>query len=680
MGVRYLIILLLLLAGVAGANVVKAAHVEAELVSEQDALVPGQPTWVALRTKIEPHWHTYWVNPGESGLPVTVTWKLPPGFEAGPLNYPLPQRLDVVGIMSYVFEGEVLLPVQLKVPADLKPGTKVKLQASAEWLACAQTCVPGAAELELELPVAEQAASTKWLSQFERARQSLPQPRPPEQATATWAGPDMVLSFALPAKPDKVFFAPLKGEIIKDAAEQPLKQEGDLYSLTLTPAEGKKPEKLEGVLVVEQGETKYGYTLDLAFGAAAASAAQGSAPPEKSPTLLAALVFAFWGGLILNLMPCVFPVLSLKVMGVVEQAGEDHSKPWVHGLVFTGGVLACFWLLVGVLLGLRHSGQSLGWGFQLQSPIFVALMACLFFLIGLNLLGVFEVGEGLTQVGNATQGQTGYAGSFWSGALATIVATPCSAPFMGSAVGFALAQSDIYAFLIFTFLGLGMAFPYMLLVSFPPLLRFVPRPGAWMETFKQAMAFPMMATVAWLAWVLAGHGKDYVLVLLLSLVGLGVAGWILGRWGFDLEARTAQRSRVSSAVLGLLVLVLCVTKLHSLAAEPEVWKPYTEERLQEARAAGQPVFVDFTAAWCLSCQANEKVTLSREDVQKAFADANVLLLKADWTKKDETITRALARFQRSSVPLYVLYPKSGEPIVLPEVITPGIVMEALKKV
>jgi len=680
--VRYLITLLLavLLTGLAGANVVKDAHVEAELVSEQTALVPGQATWVALRTKIEPHWHTYWVNPGESGLPVTLTWKLPPGFEAGPIQYPLPQRLDVVGIMSYVFEGEVLLPVHLKVPADLKKGDRIKLQATAEWLACAQTCVPGSAELELELPVAEQTASTQWLSQFEKARQALPKPQPPEQASVTWQGPSMVLRFALPAKPDNVFFAPLKGEIIKDAAEQPLKQEGDLWSLTLTPADGKKPEKLEGVLVVTQGEMKYGYTLDLPFGAAPAANGAPGAADSQAPTFIFTLVLAFGGGLVLNLMPCVFPVLSLKVMGVVEQAGEDHSKPWLHGVVFTGGVLVSFWLLVGLLLALRHSGQGVGWGFQMQSPIFVALMACLFFLIGLNLLGVFEVGEGLTRLGDVAQGKTGYAGSFWSGALATAVATPCSAPLMSSAVGLALAQSDLYAFMIFTVLGLGMAFPYLLLVSFPPLLRFVPRPGPWMETFKQAMAFPMMATAAWLASVLAGHGPPYVLRLLMALVGLGVAAWILGRWGFDLEARTAQLSRYSSALLGLVVLVACVVSLNSLAATPEVWHPYSEEKLAEARAAGRPVFVDFTAAWCLSCQANEKVTLSRDDVLKAFKDADVLLLKADWTKKDEVITRALARFQRSSVPVYVLYPKSGEPVLLPDVLTPGIVMEALKKV
>ncbi len=669
----YLLVLLLLLAGWAGANVVKDAHVEAELVSEQDALIPGQATWVALRTKIEPHWHTYWVNPGESGLPVSLTWKLPPGFVAGPLQYPLPQKLDVAGIMAYVFEGDVLLPVQLQVPADLKPGTKVKLQASAEWLACAQVCVPGSADLELELPVAESSASTKWINAFQAARQALPQSQPPPQAAASWSGPTMLLTFALPAPPDKVFFAPLKSDIIKDAAEQPLKKGANLYTLTLTPAEGKKPEKLEGVLVVESGGGKTGYTLDLPLVAAAA-------PPVSPVTLLPTLLGAFVGGLILNLMPCVFPVLSLKVMGVVEQSGEDHSKPWMHGLVFTGGVLICFWLLVGALLGFRHSGQSLGWGFQLQSPIFVAGMACLFFLIGLNLLGVFEVGEDLTRLGDLAQGKTGYAGSFWSGALATIVATPCSAPFMGSAVGIALGQSDLYAFLIFTCLGLGMAFPYLLLVSVPGLLRFVPRPGAWMVTFKQAMAFPMMATVAWLTWVLAEHGADYVLVLMLSLVGLGLAGWILGRWGFDMDARTAQVSRVSSGVLGAFVLVLCVLSLNSLATAPVLWQPYSQEKLEAARAEGRPVFVDFTAAWCLSCQANEKLVLSRDDVKKAFADANVLLLKADWTKKDDAITKALAAFQRSSVPLYVLYPKQGEPEVLPEVITPGIVMDALKKV
>ncbi|MFA7290211.1 MAG: thioredoxin family protein [Melioribacteraceae bacterium] len=413
-----------------------------------------------------------------------------------------------------------------------------------------------------------------------------------------------------------------------------------------------------------------------------------STESDADQSILLAILFAFIGGIILNLMPCVLPVLSLKIMGFIKQAGEERSKLRKHGLAFTFGVLISFWALAGLLLILRAGGEYLGWGFQLQSPSFVIVLSVLLFLFGLSLFGVFEIGVTLTAVGqNAPKGST-YTGSFFSGILATIVATPCTAPFMGSALGFALSQPAYVSMLIFTALGLGMALPYVLLTSIPALLKYVPKPGAWMETFKQFMGFLMVATVLWLIWVLSLQtGAEGVLIILGSLLLVSLSGWIYGRWSV-LHKPLATR-RIAQLISGLILigaLALSIAYIKPISASTDSvhsqgliqWRTFSPELVAQLRSENKPVFIDFTAAWCLSCQVNEKVAFGSEEVQKAFADKGIIALKADWTNKDEVIAKELAKFGRNSVPLYVLYLPEKEAVLLPEILTPDIVLSYLK--
>lgn len=412
---------------------------------------------------------------------------------------------------------------------------------------------------------------------------------------------------------------------------------------------------------------------------------------DATISILAAIVFAFFGGMILNLMPCVLPVLSLKILGIVEQAGEAPKEKLKHGLIFTLGVLVSFWILAGLLLILRAGGEQLGWGFQLQSPGFVIVLSIFLFLFGLSMFGLFEIGVGLTAVGQNTKSKSAYMGSFTSGVLATVVATPCTAPFMGSALGFALSQPAYVSLIVFTFLGLGMAAPYLVLTTTPKLLKVIPKPGAWMESMKQFMGFLLMATVLWLLWVLSLQtDAEGVIILLGSLIIISISGWIYGRWG-NIAKETKVR-RTAQVIAALILLGALFFSLKNIEAKTTgttgiykqgtiEWQQFSPELVAKLRAKDKPVFIDFTAAWCLSCQVNEKVAFGSEEVQKAFNKKSITTLKADWTNKDETITKALAEFGRNSVPFYVLYiPNKPEPMVFPEILTPGIVLDKLKEV
>ena len=407
-----------------------------------------------------------------------------------------------------------------------------------------------------------------------------------------------------------------------------------------------------------------------------------------------ALVFAFAGGIILNLMPCVLPVLSLKVLGFLQQAGEDESKSWQHGCMFTAGVLISFLVLAGILIGLRAGGEQLGWGFQLQSPAFVAIISSFLFLFGLSLFGVFEIGTSLVSAGGQYDNRSGMTGTFISGVAATVVATPCTAPFMGSALGFALTQSTTQSLLIFAFLGLGMASPYLLLSFVPSLIRFMPKPGEWMVAFKQFLGFLLMATVVWLIFVIGNQtGVLGMTMLLILLVVLGIGAWVLGRWGSIMASRqTRLIARTAGVIiiaggLGYILSILPTASGGGMALQAKSdsgpkWEAFSAQRVNELRQTGRPVFVDFTAAWCLSCQVNERVALHNYDVVRKFQELGVVTLKADWTSRDAEITRALGEFGRNSVPLYVLYTgdANAKPVLLPEILTPGIVLNALKEV
>jgi thiol:disulfide interchange protein DsbD len=675
------------------ASVGSSKHTRAELKSEVSAIHPGSPFTVALHLTMEPEWHTYWKNPGDSGKATDIRWTLPEGFTAGPIQWPYPEALPLPPLMGYGYEGQVSLLVEITPPPNLRPGTDVTLAAKASWLECQKSCVPGKAELDLSLPVREQAAVDEGnKALFAEARTRLPGDGSSWKPETVGAGSQLALTFTAPTELRSARFFPESGKRIQDSAPQTLKRTAAGYSLELARhEEATELDGLSGVLRIETGVGTRAVQVHTTLRTAsalpsgtlvtgAAAVAGGSRGDARS--LAAALGLAFVGGLILNLMPCVLPVLSLKVFGFVKHAGTEGGKPWRHGVAFTIGVLLSFLALAGALLALRAGGQEIGWGFQLQSPRFVAGLTCLFFLIALNLFGVFEVGMTLTRAGNLTANKGGLAASFFDGALATVVATPCTAPFMGSALGFALGQPASTALLVFATLGLGMAAPYLVLSMSPGLLRFVPKPGAWMESFKQLMGFFMMGTAVVLVWIFGRQtSSDAVTLLLAGLVVVALGGWLYGKSQLAASARPAKMAfALACGVAGIGFVLMRAVPASGEAGDKIAWQPFSPEAVAAARAEGKPVFIDFTATWCLTCQVNDVVGLRPAAVVDGFRERGVVAFKADWTSYDERITAELARYGRGSVPLYVLYaPGAAEPHILPEGIslTPGVVLRTL---
>jgi thiol:disulfide interchange protein DsbD len=690
---------------------VRSQHTEATLISDYVCLQPDQQWFsVFLRLKMDPHWHTYWVNPGDSGLPTRITWTLPDGFIADAITWPAPQLISVPPLMSYGYENEVWLAIDIHTPGNFKVGQKIPVHAHVTWLECSDVCMPAKADLDLEFPVAAKSrmvSDPKLSAQISAAAKSafhFDQPNQRNEATydakfihflvKDFWGAEGDNTSAAPHPWDALQgarFIPVENGWIEDASTPTFTRKGHdlVIHVPRNPNAPSLPGVYEGILRFEFKDSTKAWTQDVYSTGPLQPESVAKQPSDVSGggsmmiTLLLALVSAFGGGLILNLMPCVLPVLSLKVLAMIEQSKKDNRSSLTHGLAFTAGVLATFWILAGVLWGLQNAGQHLGWGFQLQNPTVVVLLAVLFFGIALNLFGVFEIGTSLTSV--HLEG-TGLAQSFFSGLLATVVATPCTAPFMGSALGFAFSQPGWVAGLVFTSLGLGMAAPYLVLSASPGLLRFVPKPGAWMETFKQLMGFPMLASVIWLIWVFSHQaGLDATISLLMGLLLMGLAGWLYGRFG-TIERPTGTRVVAAGVAACLVIAGLAI----SVPPKPEVggvvaainWEKFDPTRLQQLREAGTPVFVDFTATWCLTCQVNKRVALNVGDVQAKFHEKGVVLMEADWTNQDTVISQALHEFGRNSVPVYLLYGKDKDapPQILPEILTPDIVLQALDKI
>jgi thiol:disulfide interchange protein/DsbC/DsbD-like thiol-disulfide interchange protein len=671
------------------ANPIQTPHVQAHLVSEFAAAQPEQPFWVALRLTIRDGWHTYWRNPGDSGLATTIDWTLPEGFTASAIHWPYPERIPVGPLMNFGYHGEVWLLVQIQPPATLAEAEPVTLQAHAQWLVCEEDCIPEEGVLRLTLPVSAESAplDPRWSEGFVATRRALPQPNPWPASFHVTAD---ALTLELDAGPSagniaELTFFPAEDGIVDHAAPQTVQRDGSI--LRLTAARGGAsalPEPLPGVFVLQE-RLDDGEPVVHAFTLAASHAEP--APPLAYPVLAQSLLLALLGGVLLNLMPCVFPVLSLKALGLARHAHESPGAVRAHGLAYTAGVLVCFALVAGVLIALRAAGEQIGWGFQLQSPMFVALLAYFMFALALSLSGVFEIGGRLMGVGGHWADRPGYSGSFATGALAVVVATPCTAPFMGAALGFALTQPWSISLTVFLALGLGLALPYLLLSFSPALLRFLPRPGPWLERGKQLLAFPLYATAAWLVWVLSQQaGPDGVAAALAGMILIAFAIWLAQ------TVRAAGRGwrltgRVGAAVA--LVLALGLTRLPAtgpeagyVASQPSsavAWEPFSPARLAELQAAGQPVFVNFTAAWCITCLVNERVALSSARVALELADREVVALKADWTHRDPVITSALATFGRGGVPLYLLYaPEATEPVILPQILTEALLLQTLE--
>ena len=680
----------------AAASLVQAApegaskHTRVQLVPEVSVAQPGIPFAVALHFRMDEHWHTYWQNPGDIGREIRTSWTLPEGWTAGLIRWPAPEAIRGADLTSYGFEGEASLLVDITPASNAAVGSEAVLAARLDWVECTEgKCIPsGKVNLDVPVRVGAQAQPNDAAKDlFEAARRRLPADGTSWKPALVSAGGKLALTFAPPRPVTAARFFPEAKKSIEPSAAQALRKTADGYSLELVPDdEAAAPlETLGGVLTADTAEGPLAVHVSApvktadALPSGSAVAAKAAGENEANPLgVMAALGFAFVGGLILNLMPCVLPVLSLKVLGFVRHSGDEGGRPWRHGVAYTVGVVGSFLLLAAALLALRAGGEQIGWGFQLQSPRFVAALTGLFFLIGLNLFGVFEVGTSLTRAGGWAAGRAGLSASLFDGALATVVATPCTAPFMGSALGFALSQPPYVALLIFASLGLGMAVPYLVLSLAPALLRFGPRPGAWMESFKQLMGFFMMGTVVVLVWIFSRQtDSDAVAYLLGGLVVVALGGWVYGKAAISPSPRRALRMAfgVAFAVLGL---ALGLSRGAVRAGEGIEWQPFSAEAVAAARDAGKPVFIDFTAAWCFSCQVNERVALRPAAVAERFREHGIVAFKADWTLEDERITRALGEYGRSSVPLYVLYgPRAREPRLLPEILTPDIVLDAI---
>lgn len=693
---------------------VVTGHAETRLVAEYDAAKPGETITLALMQTLEDHWHVYWQNPGDSGLPLNLAWDLPDGFEAGAIQYPLPHRLPLGPLVNYGHEGSPVFLIDITVPETATPGTVAGIAVDAEWLICADICVPEQARLALELPIAESRGEPTggYAIEIGRVRRALP--REPVFETVYFDHPrGPVLRIAGGPEGEYDFF-PYTPAATEPSAEVVKIAEDGVVLLGLKSGfayQAKAPETLAGVLVVETPTRRRGYEIFApkvepreplpaaltpdsagggggeAPGGASTEASGGNAPSEGAlpqasdgaPLFGVTLLFAFLGGVILNVMPCVFPIVFLKAAGFAAVAKEHRSVVRLHGVLYTVGVLAAFAGLAILLLVLRQGGEQLGWGFHLQSPIAIAVFAGVLFLVGLNLFGMFEVGSSVQGLGDNLAKSGGAAGAFFTGLLAVAVAAPCIGPMLGGAVGLALSRSAVEGVLIFLMIGLGLAFPYLLLSLVPTAARLLPRPGPWMVTLRQLFAFAMFATVIWLVWVLSIQaGPPGVLRLGLGLLALSFGAWLFGR---------AQRGQsgimgriVALAAVGLAIWPLSqITTAESSGAsfkslgevETAEWSPAALEALREE---GRPVFVDFTAAWCITCQVNKRTVLDTARVREAFAANDVVYMVADWTNRDDDITAALEELGRAGVPVYLYYaPGAESPVMLPQLLTvPGV--------
>jgi thiol:disulfide interchange protein/DsbC/DsbD-like thiol-disulfide interchange protein len=684
------------LAQAAESAAVTSPRVTATLLSGRDAVAPGERFQVALVQKIAPGWHTYWANPGDSGEATRITWTLSQGATAGEIQWPAPKAIPVEPLVNFGFEGTVLLPVEIAVPADAKIGERLTLQAAATWLVCEKICIPEEGTLTLDLPVAPAAVvDAAAEARIAATRAQLPAPAA-FRGRLTAEGEALVLTLpGLPAAATEPRFFPLSDTLIDHAAAQEIRRAGEATTMRLARSSAFKIAEGEsaGVLTYREGGLPRALSVAVDVDPALVGAAAGPAaapatvtiplPAEGADlTLWAALLFAFAGGLILNLMPCVLPVLFIKALGFAQLAQASRAQVREQGLLFLAGVLATFMALATLVIALGAIGTSVGWGFQLQSPPLVIALAVVMTLIGLNLLGAFEIGTSAAGVGHGLASRGGWLGAFMTGALAVVVATPCTAPFMGAAIGYAVTQPPLLGLSVFLALALGFALPVVALSFAPGLLRLLPKPGRWMLILKQAFAFPMFATAIWLIWVASVQaGPGGVLAALVAVLAAGFVVWLVG------VTRGSGRGRWAGSVAAVLVAVgagwfvaqSAVPEVaQARAGDVQAWTP---ERVAALQAEGRPVFVNFTAAWCITCLANERVALSRQEVKDAFAELKVTYLKADWTNRNSQIAMALAEQGRAGVPLYLFYPgrKGAAPEILPQLLTPDTVVTAARR-
>lgn len=664
------------------------------LIADRDRVEAGENVTIGIEQTIAPHWHTYWVNPGDSGTAPRINWTLPDGFKTGEIQWPVPKKLPFGPMVNFGYEDRAVLLQEISIPDSFDNGP-VTIQADIDILVCNEICIPETHRAALTLNSGSGGSS----SAVAQARAALPiemgweaKMEAREGTLVTTIAADALDGFS---KHDNIDILPIEWGLIKNTADATVTLDEDGKGMDIHKEIGERDladVPVTKALVTYNAEdgSRRGILISVLNPAAGTSVAASSAPINAMPIWQAALL-ALLGGLILNLMPCVFPVLSMKALSLASMKDKDIAKARRHGLSYAAGVIGSFVLIAGILIALKSAGAQIGWGFQLQSPLIILILAYLLFLIGLNLSGFFEFSGRFANIGQSLTAKAGYGGSFFTGVLATIVATPCTAPFMGVAMGVALTLPTPAALSIFVALGVGLALPYVLLCFVPALRHLLPHPGPWMETFRQFLAFPMFASAAWLVWVLAQQADPMaVLSALLGMVAIGFVLWLY-------KVRPAGGApRVLTFILALTTLGFVVSTL--ILPHPEGmtkpspqeivdgrnWEDFTKKRLDTLLADGFPVFVNMTAAWCITCKVNEKVALDTDHTRAIFADKNIQYLKGDWTNQNPEITEYLASHGRSGVPIYVYYgPRdeaSGErpaPVILPQLLTPGIVKDTI---
>ncbi|WP_158227849.1 protein-disulfide reductase DsbD family protein [Estrella lausannensis] len=697
-------------------------------VADSHSITAGNPFYVAIVLDHQDGWHSYWKNPGEVGIPTSVEWQLPEGFTVSELKWPVPSSFSEGGIVGFGYEGKTYLLAEITPPSALEIA-HYPIKATVSWLACSNdACLPGSKEIEIKLSKAEgNALASAHKETIEKAKSALPESglavvseqQSDETIELLLAPPQGLeltqVQFLSAAADPTGQFSPCVAEVTREGYIR--------VSLKKQPADPEGQAKVEGLLVTGDSKVASAYEIShhlkhpspvyeqdqlIALNDEAGKPViNPTSPPtpleeEGEGSVLLFLAMAFLGGAILNLMPCVLPVVSLKILNFMQVAGQSRTVALKHGFAYSLGVLVSFWALAAALLVLQAYGNAVGWGFQLQEPLFVAILAAVLFVFSLSMFGVVEFGTILQAIAGKKEVQSkkeskGLTGSFLSGVLATAVATPCTGPFLGPAIGFAVTQSPFISLLMFTSLGLGMALPYLLLSGFPSLLRFLPKPGNWMIAFKEGVAFIMIATVLWLLWVFGAETEPMSLFLLMgALLLFAIACWIWGRFGTPVKSK---RVRLIGALFALTLSFIGGKLLvdASMATPPEEfavlensnsaaalhrngdWEPFSRERLNALIKEGKPVIIDFTARWCLICQTNHMV-LATSGVEAKFKELGVVKMKADWTRRDPEITKELRLFGRSGVPLYLYYDgKQAEPKILPQILTPEIVISAMEE-
>ena len=674
---------------------VTSPRLTATLISDAASVAPGETFRIGLRQKLSPGWYTYWKNSGDAGSPPEIRLNLPEGATAGNIVWPGPDRIPAGPVMSYGYKTEIVYPISVTVPRNATPGSTLAVSADAEWLVCEKECIPESGSFRLDIPISAAptpaGADVRAAFAIADARRTVASPWSARLAVEgdalalTVEGADLTQA----AVKDAYFF-PATWGVADHAAPQQLSLTEGTLNLALTKGQTFNPEaKTDGLLAVTDGggATRW-FEITPRINAAAAGAVPTTSLIENLPLWQTAL-FAFLGGLILNLMPCVFPVLAIKATAIAKLSGGALHEVRVASAFYTLGVLVAFSVLAAALLAVRAGGTAVGWGFQFQSPLFVAGMSWLLLAIGLNLSGVFEIGLGVGGSGQSLTQKSGHGGSFFTGLLAVVVATPCTAPFMGAAIGTALTAPVYICLLIFLVMGLGLAAPYALLGIFPGLARALPRPGPWMVRLRQAMAFPMYASAAWLVWVLSQQAGDFgVLIALSGALLVALAAWIYGIAQHDTGRGLISRGLAAAAIVGTFGLLLQLDGAATpgaaargpATAAPANYEPFSSARLAVLRKEGKPVFVNMTAAWCITCLVNERTTLSTEAIQQAFRARGITYLKGDWTNRNPEIGAYLRSFNRDGLPFYAFYPTGGrDPVVLPPVLTESIVVGELER-